>query len=366
VRALIPRAAYRDPAVFEAEQAALFRGHWQLAAFAVDLQRDQDFVCTEVAGQSVVIQRFGDELRAFHNVCSHRASRIQCAEKGNRPLRCPYHGWAYDQSGAAFSIPHRSQFDPADLEPAKVALTRWQLEVLHGLVFVRASASGPSLVESLEGAAPAITAIGDALGERLGTHRLTMRANWKVVVENTLEAYHVASIHQDTLVKLGLNGLDFTYFGPHSRWSSKPTDPTNKMKEALYRAFRSRPLQSDEYVHHLLFPNVTIAVSYGMSFNVNVIRPVAPDVTEVNIHVFETRLGELEPRERALVRAMRPAIVDLTTQIFREDQVVCEAVQQGLAEGTRDLILSREEERLARFQQAYLAQMQRAHPGAAS
>ena len=365
MKALIPRAYYSDPDVFRAEQTAFFDGVWQLAGFASDLRQHDDYITVGIGQQSVVIQNFKGELHAFHNVCSHRLSRIRCEAQGNAPLRCQYHGWSYDQNGIPFSIPNRPMFESADVgDPTLLALSRWQVDTCNDLVFVRRSQQGPSLREFLQGAAPYLDQVGAAIAEKLGTTRMLVDANWKIVVENTLESYHASAVHSQTLLKLGVHGLDFRFDGPHSVHTSKPREVMNRTKEALYHAFRSRPMVSDAYIHQLVFPNATLAVSYGMTFNINQIRAVGPRETEIIVHVFMTKLGELEPREGALVRAMRPAIVELTNKIFLEDKAICEQVQLGMAEASRDAILSREEERIFRFQESYMQFMDRQSQGA--
>lgn len=360
MRACTPRRHYFDPLVFEAEQHTLFEGTWQLAGFATDLASSNDYICADLGSKSVVIQNFEGELRAFHNVCSHRSSRIRCQASGNGPLRCPYHGWSYNRDGAPYSIPNRSKFDASDLSGLELA--RWQVDTCGSLVFARRSPEGPPLREYLGGAAEHLEAIGVALGEKLSRTVLRVRANWKIVVENTLEGYHADSVHPNTLGRLGPPGMDFAYHEPHSTFAFKPRDEMTRTKQELYDAFRSRPLHSDQYVHHLVFPNTTIAVSYGMTFNINHIRPIGPAETEIVIYVFESKLGDLSAREKALVRAMRPSIVELTNKIFEEDKGACEAVQLGITEATRDAVLSREEMRVFKFQEAYMRRISEVLP----
>ena len=76
------------------------------------------------------------------------------------------------------------------------------------------------------------------------------------------------------------------------------------------------------------------------------------------VYVFETKLGNLTRAEQALVKAMRPSVVDLTNTTFDEDKVICEQVQLGLSETSRVSILSSEERRIEAFHTAYLARLE--------
>ena len=96
---LIDPAEYSSGDVFGAEMKRLFTSGFQFAGMRRDLAQDKDFVTVDLPGLAIVVQNFRGELRAFRNVCSHRFSRLQWEERGNRPLACRYHGWAYDAQG---------------------------------------------------------------------------------------------------------------------------------------------------------------------------------------------------------------------------------------------------------------------------
>ena len=146
------------------------------------------------------LQNFSGELRAFHNVCSHRQSRIRSEASGNGPLRCPYHGWTYNSAGIPFSIPNKPLFDAADSRVRDdLSLDRFAVDTCGSLLFVRIDENGPSLRDYLAGAYDHLHAVGSALGEQLSRYPMVIRANWKVIVENTLEGYHVNYVHAHSL-----------------------------------------------------------------------------------------------------------------------------------------------------------------------
>lgn len=356
MRSQLAPELYRDESVFRREMETVFPSSWQLVAFSNDLDEPDDFVVVTLDERSVVIQNFDGELRAFHNVCSHRHSRIRGVASGNGPLRCPYHGWSYNRDGVPYSIPSRPRFDAADLDcQDSLALRPYAIETCGALVFARTTIEGPPLEEFLGDAYDHVHAVGDALGERLSCYRLVVAANWKVVVENTLEGYHVNFVHAESLKRLGTSGTDFGFQGPHSTFRSGTQEKPSATRDRIDQAFSSRPLRTRDYIHQLVFPNTTIATAHGTSFNINLIRPLHAAETVIDVYVFETRLSiDLSKAERSLVKAMRPAVVELTNTAFDEDRAICEQVQLGLAEASRPAVLSSEEQRIGAFQTAYL------------
>jgi phenylpropionate dioxygenase-like ring-hydroxylating dioxygenase large terminal subunit len=246
-------------------------------------------------------------------------------------------------------------FDSADLEcVSDLALEQFAVDTCGSLLFVRIANDGPSLQDYLGGAYEHIHAVGSAIGEQLSCYPLRIRANWKVIIENTLEGYHVNYVHAHSLKRLGTSGVDIAIQDPHSTYRSPTEQKAGATRDRLNEAFRSRPFQTEDYLHQLVFPNATIATAHGTSFNINLLQPLSAAETDVLVYVFETKLGELSRAEHALVKAMRPSVVDLTNTTFDEDKAICEQVQQGLAETSRISIFGAEERRIQAFHDAYL------------
>jgi nitrite reductase/ring-hydroxylating ferredoxin subunit len=172
---------HRDPAVFEEERRAILRRTWQLAGLAHELERPDDWIATEIGGRSVLIQRMEGELRAFHNVCVHRGTRLRLGARGNGPLRCGYHAWLYDARGVPVAIPKRATFGPL---PEDLRLTTWAIAQRGSLVFVNGRPGASPLEESLGGAREAL----ERLGRPDETRELVVGANWKLVVEGMLDS----------------------------------------------------------------------------------------------------------------------------------------------------------------------------------
>src|SRR5690606_26462242 len=123
---------------------------WLLAGHLSELPEAGDYVTLEAAGERALVIRAADgSLRAFHNVCRHRGSRVVSGESGScrRSIVCPFHGWTYNLDGSLKNVPAADTF--AGLDKSRHGLVPLELEVWHGFVFVRFAAGGPSLADEM-------------------------------------------------------------------------------------------------------------------------------------------------------------------------------------------------------------------------
>src|SRR4051812_31832938 len=197
---LIPDA-YCSAEFFALERERVFATGWVAVGFTADVDRPGACVVVDVAGRSVVITRNRrGELRGFHNVCRHRATRLlapDAREVGRHGrIRCPYHSWTYDTDGACLGTP---LFDGSDIPPGQEPVFDTSVatdfdRADHGLLPVAVDSWGFLLFANLAAdPAPLTTQLGD-LPERFADHRLAewtpqrrrtydVAANYKLVGE---------------------------------------------------------------------------------------------------------------------------------------------------------------------------------------
>jgi len=333
----------------------LFQRTWQFAGFARDVKNDGDYIVTETGGRSVAIQNFDGDLKAFLNVCTHRFSAIRKDQKGNGPLQCQYHGWVFNRDGAPAGIANIRDFDGIDdARRADLTLERWEVEQCGDLVFVR-HGSGPDLRSWLAGAWPVLESMASSLGEMLDCNRMIVDANWKIAVENTLESYHVRSVHPQTFARLEARTNQFHLDEPHSAWSA---DIEPVMQKKLGKLLGLLGVQSafGGYFHQLVFPALTLATTSGMSYSVQTFRPLSVRRTEFTSYLFAARHDGPEAKRELLRESCRPA-VEFNRAVFEEDRVICGEAQRGVDLARPDQVgeLSGDERRVAVFQDAWAA-----------
>jgi len=359
MKTLIPPFNYHDPAIFAVEQKKVFARTWCCVGFRHQVAKHNDFITRDVGGYSVVVHNFDGSLKGFHNVCSHRFNRIHPEGEGNRPLQCSYHGWSYNEEGLPTAIPKRPRFD--DLSPEKICelrLQAWRVETCGQLVFVCRDPGGPELRDFLGACFDTVERMSNACGPRIDVNGMTIRANWKVLVENTLESYHVGFVHPNSFSRLNAGEGVFAWQPPHSSWETPLGPKFISRMDKLMPLFESRPLKLAGYFHQLVFPNLTIASTQGTSFSVQFFEPVGPAETRFTSVVFQTRLGDVSPGTQAAVDALNQSVKDFNRAVFTEDKDVCEQVQRGATETSQAGLLSDEELRVGDFQSHYLRSME--------
>ena len=198
---------YTDPLVAAAEQRLLFERSWQLVGHESDLPEPGSRFAAPVAGREVLVVRKEDGAFAAHlNVCRHRGARLleeTDAKTGPKPgsaIRCPYHGWTYHLDGELVGAPEGRQI-PC-FEKAKLGLYPVRVESFLGFLFVNLDPAATPLAESCASLVETVSRyvgadlipVGKArIHHKTGVER--QPANWKVVVDNYLEGYHVPVAH---------------------------------------------------------------------------------------------------------------------------------------------------------------------------
>jgi phenylpropionate dioxygenase-like ring-hydroxylating dioxygenase large terminal subunit len=354
---LILPSEYTDKKKFTREQKLIFQSQWQFIGFTIDLEQHNNFITRLVAGRPIVIQNFKGELRAFDNICRHRHSIIQCDVKGNRSLTCPYHGWTYDDRGVARGIPNKDNFESSSVDnQSKITLLRHRVETCGKFVFISLSNNSVSLADFLGESQAFLIEISNSLGKKVDEFELLEKTNWKICVENTLDSYHVDTVHRTSLARMVVQEQEKILQYPHSHTIIGLSAQNDRRRQKLNSLLAERPCKFEGYVHHLIFPNLTIATTQGMSFSIQFFEPVSPGITKFTTSVFAI---DYENCPSAVAEALARQVAEYNRQVFVEDQIICEAVQQGLekSDDSHPGLLNSCESRILGFQQAYNAIM---------
>jgi len=349
---------YFKPDFFELEQEAIFKKCWYYVGLKADYKENNDFATYTIGGVPVVVQNVKGTIKAFINVCSHRFSIIQKERRGNRALMCPYHGWSYNADGIPAGIPKKPLFkDFTQEELCEMKLTEYTLQTCGDLCFVSIEEPTQNLQEYLGDFYTQLETLSEGIGEQCDTNTMTIDANWKVIVENTLESYHVNLIHANTFRMLGAGGLSFNFTGKHSNWVSDLAVPEDSPKLAkVHKPFTGRPYSIAGYVHYLIYPNLLISSSYGTSFNISQVDPVSADQTNFNSYVY---ISKTNGTGNALLGFYKESLVEFNRNVFKEDKDICEEVQKGVRHTQQKGVLSLEEKRVHAFQEEYIKQIQK-------
>ena len=191
----LPAGFYTSPDVWAADLGVL-SPLWYLVGHTSQIPEPGDTKIVSLFGESVIVVRGSDGVvRAFYNVCSHRAARI-CDEsaKGLRQFTCPYHNWSYSLEGQIKSRRLEVVFDET-FDPDAHNLRPCHLRVLEGLLFLSISDTPTDFDEAYQPFEELFRFYGMADAKVARIHGFPVVANWKTLVENTIDPYHVPVVH---------------------------------------------------------------------------------------------------------------------------------------------------------------------------
>jgi choline monooxygenase len=314
--ATIPARWYTDPGFLKLEQERVFARTWQPVGYTGSIANPGDYFACEIQGEPVVVARAKDGIvRAFSNVCRHRASLIVEGGGSANVLRCPYHAWTYELNGKLLGTPEFEGVENWDR--SEICLPQYRVETWGPFVFVNQDHNAPPLGE-VWGEIPRQTAEFGCPIDQLrqsGRRDYIINCNWKVYVDNYLEGYHLPAAHPGLFRE-----LDYAQYRVDTfRYYSSQYAPIRlKQGEASDRRY-----QYDEggagALYFWIFPNFMLNI-YPDNLSSNIIVPLGPDKT---LTVFEwfTFSG---------TAAVAPETIEFSDEIQREDIRICENVQRGL------------------------------------
>jgi phenylpropionate dioxygenase-like ring-hydroxylating dioxygenase large terminal subunit len=199
-----------------------------------------------------------------------------------------------------------------------------------------------------------------SLGKTEHQSESLIKANWKINIENALEAYHVGFIHRDTFVKMGHKEAGFTFHGHHSGvvadFSEKLTATWRNLQSKIQTAY-----EQQGYAHWFVFPNLLVAGSYGLSFSFSSFSPTSSRTALFNNRLFQVR-PSTTVKTSSLLDNLMESVKDFNKQVFDEDIAICEIMQKGIEDAEKVGILSDEEERVCAFQRAYFEHLHETDP----
>ena len=321
---------YVDPDGLAHEQGAIFARSWQLAGHVADLATPGRFLSVQVGGESAIAIRGEDgELRAFRNVCRHRAARLR-EGRGDcgKALRCPYHGWTYRTDGRLIGVPEGRGFP--DLDKTQLSLMPARVETFAGLVFVNLDLDARPLGDGLGGLEQRLVPYGINRLTRFSESTSSQPANWKVVADNYLEGYHVPIAHPSLMRLLDYQrytvevGDGYVFFEAPLR--AKPSG--NRLERSYQKLVRPMPGlgKADERVwrYVYLWPNTTIDL-YPDQVTTWQINPRGVDATHDVWACY--RAAKPSPAMRAAQRLNHR----LNVEVADEDAALVARVQAGMA-----------------------------------
>ncbi len=346
---LIPPEGYTRAEHFQQEQERLFERYWSFAGMSDDVPQPGDFQCFQVGRYPLVIVRGSDgEIRAFHNICRHRGTEF-LEGRGSSPkgLQCPYHKWFYELSGELKAVPRQEALFPT-LDRSRLGLMPAAIGVFRGMVFVHPE---PDPAEGWEAfCADLVDKIGphdpEAMVE-VGRSRHEFQANWKIVAENYMDAYHLFYLHERSAATFDHERFEWDTAGRHFLFYEPVAEKYKDWASKVYGDGNVGVVPGtdpERYggTFHMLFPNIGW-VGMAHSWSTFHILPVSVDrsIVESRVRVMPEAVEQMQ-RSRRYQGRFNGGDISLVTlddcethptrsdDLMLEDMWACRQMQQAM------------------------------------
>jgi choline monooxygenase len=194
----MPSEFYTSSAFLAAEQDDLFRQQWVGVGHMGEIPAPGDYFTTELVGEQLLVLRGSDgETRTLSNVCRHRGNVVARNRGRARRFTCPYHAWTYDLGGALIGAPFMDSLGGFDKSTCRLPVLK--TETWQGFIFVNLDGNATPLAPQLEAIEPFIHNYRPAERHLLFWEDDVWNTNWKCLVENFMEGYHLSPTHAKTL-----------------------------------------------------------------------------------------------------------------------------------------------------------------------
>lgn len=327
----LPAETYLLDGVFDTETKQIFHKSWLCIGTAEDVANRGDIKPLMYAGIPLLIVRDRQSiLRVFHNVCPHRGAQLADKPRNCRGnIVCPYHGWAFDLEGKSKRTPHVGgagihRYEGIDVD--KIGLSEVPSALWYGLLFVNISGDAPAFEEFI---APVQERIGSLDPDTLCYDKdlsttMSFNANWKLVVENFVESYHVPGVHPE-LERVNPMSNHYQILGGHSYIGQGGT-AYSAAEEDEFAGLPERQDLTDSacYEAFYIYPNLIFGPVANFAF-VIIADPQSPNVTNERIEFIfygdESMSGEYDE--------LRKANADFLALVNSQDIAICEKAQLG-------------------------------------
>jgi phenylpropionate dioxygenase-like ring-hydroxylating dioxygenase large terminal subunit len=351
---------YINSEFFDKEISDIFETNWQFACMKSELSERFSYFVVEYGNKSYFVTNTGkDGIRAFKNICSHRANKIFLDDFGKRPIMCLYHNWTYNSEGKPINAFVKDFFESP--EESDLLLEQYEVQIVGEFVFVNIGNSKKTIKEQLGNFHNKLIEISNAIGKKITYDCNLHKANWKLLVENVLECYHCLPVHKNSLVeRLGVGLKPYINFdfdnGNSSGHAPIDSEKVSPKRKKILKYMENRLYKHDSFYHLYVFPNLFVSSTEGSSFYIGHALPNAVGETNLRIRYFEGKIDSIE-KFREYQDIINEDIINFGNEVLNEDKVIIQNVQKGLSISNKNLYLNEEEFRIKAFHEHYCLQI---------
>ena len=313
----LPAKTYTDHEFWKKECNTVLSNGWLFVGFVHELLKAGDVIPVFIANKPIlIVKNSSNEINAFHNVCSHRCLKLVDEKKNvGKAIRCPYHYWTYDLEGKLKAARHNggtNRHKPKGFNFLDHGLKPIRIHIWHDWIFVNLNGKAKKFSDY---AKPLIKKFEDIDFKKL-KYAATLdfgkiNSNWKFLIENFIEPYHVQFVHKSTTnqpLKDHYTIVDGICYG--SGINVKEEDEKNSNALSVTSRYLS------------LFPNFIIANYFPNQIGVYLNMPISPGET-IQKRIIYTSDGKSMTEEESNTAKK------IWWSVHKEDHKMCERLQEG-------------------------------------
>ena len=313
----LPAKSYTDNNFWEKECDTVLSNGWLFVGFAHELKNPGDVIPLFIANKPILlIRNNNNDITAFHNVCSHRCLKLVDEKKNvGKIIRCPYHSWSYDLTGKLKAAPHiggTNKHNPAGFNYSDHGLKPIQIHVWQDWIFINLNGKA----KKFEDYAKSLINKFDDIDLTKLRYATTLdfgkiNTNWKFLIENYIEPYHVQFVHKSTTnqpLKDHYTVVDGLCYG--SGVNVDKEDSKNSSALSVTSKYLS------------LFPNFIIGTYFPNQIGVYLNVPISPSITAQKRVIYTTDGKDMSKKEIKMTK-------NIWWSVHKEDHEMCERLQEG-------------------------------------
>lgn len=309
----LPAWLYTNPDVLEVEKREIFMKTWQYAGHISQVERPGDYFTVEVADKPIIVTRAADgEIRAFYNVCTHRAAKLVEGAGNKNLFSCPYHAWTFRLDGSLHKAPNMKgveKFNHQDF-----CLKAVNLEVQASFIFVNLDPNARPMAEVYSGLFEGFKRYSFENLKKARVVETICKSNWKIGIDNYLECDHCPIIHKAFVQRLEMEDYEIEI---HDNYCYQGAPLKGMAGDAFDLGQGGR--------YYWLYPNMWFSSDPGVA-NLSVHQSIPIDhQTTKYIYTTFLRTESIGKEEEELF-----ANDDI---LRKEDRDICEIVQRGMETG---------------------------------
>ena len=313
----LPAKSYTDENFWKKECNTVLSDGWLFVGFVHELKKSGDVIPLFIADKPILLVKNNNNIiTAFHNVCSHRCLKLVDEKKNvGKIIRCPYHSWSYDLDGKLKAAPHiggTNKHRPKGFNFSDHGLKKIKIHIWHDWIFINFNGKAKKFEEY---AKPLIKRFNDINLTKL-KYVATLDfgkidTNWKFLIENFIEPYHVQFVHKTTTnqpLKDHYTLVDGNCYG--SGIDVEVEDDKNSSSLSVTSRYLS------------LFPNFIIGTYFPNQVGVYLNIPISPGVTSQKRIIYTTDDKNMSKKEIQTTKG-------IWWSVHKEDHEMCERLQEG-------------------------------------